>query len=142
MPIAYTVDRENRIVFASPYGTLTKNDMFRYQVEVWRDPGVAGYNECIDMTGVKDLEGGSSDDMMALAEFSASMDNRGNPSKLAIIAEQDLFFGLGRMYEAYRAMQRIVTKRVRVFRTREEAMEWLKSDAADKEPGSQPGSSF
>ena len=46
------------------------------------------------------------------------------PSRMAIVAPQDLAFGLSRMFEIYREQQQIA---VRVFRTRTEALAWLKN---------------
>jgi len=51
-----------------------------------------------------------------------------SPSKFAIVAPQALPFGLGRMYEMYREMNEHSTKQVRVFRTRQKAVEWLGLD--------------
>jgi hypothetical protein len=45
------------------------------------------------------------------------------PSSVAIVAPKDLAFGLSRMYEIYREQPQIALK---VFRTREDALAWLK----------------
>jgi hypothetical protein len=53
------------------------------------------------------------------------MDPSSPASKLAIVAPEDLAFGLGRIYEAYREANDQSTKRVGVFRSRAEAMKFL-----------------
>ena len=45
-----------------------------------------------------------------------------NPSRVAIVASEDLTFGLSRMYEVYREEDRLQFK---VFRTELEARQWL-----------------
>jgi hypothetical protein len=56
-------------------------------------------------------------------------------SKLAIVAPEDLAFGLGRVYEAYREGNDQSSKRVGVFRTWAEAWTFLglggESEATD-----------
>ena len=65
--------------------------------------------------------------MMQLARLSAAMDAGAPPSKLAVVAPQDLAFGLGRMYQAHRDLESRSTKQVGVFRTMAEAQAFLAS---------------
>lgn len=125
MPIAYQIDHDQRLVFATPHGVLIDADIFKYQQEVWSRPDVRGYNELIDMAGVTEIEFISTKRVAFLADLSASMDAPALVSKLAIIATTDLHFGLARMYETYRETAKQGTKAVRVFRNREEALQWL-----------------
>lgn len=60
-----------------------------------------------------------------LATLSAEMDAAASPSKLAIVAPDDLAFGLGRMYEIYRELHPRSTKEVKVFRTMSAALIFL-----------------
>jgi hypothetical protein len=125
MPITYHIDHDQRLVDATADGVLTDADIFGYQREVWSRPDVAGYDEVIDMTRVSTVEFPSRDRMAHLARLSASMDAPGSPSRFAIVAQSDFYFGLGRMYQAFREMNKQGTKVVGVFRTRGEAMQWL-----------------
>ena len=47
------------------------------------------------------------------------------PSRVAIVASEDLAFGLSRMYEAFRAQQNVD---IEIFRTEEDAHKWFKKD--------------
>ena len=127
MPVAYQIDHVQRLVIASPHGVLTDEDIFGYQQEVWSRADVKGYDELIDMAGVTQVEFVSSKRIAFLADLSASMDAPALTSKLAIIATADLHFGLARMYETYRETARQGTKLVRVFRDRNEALQWLRA---------------
>ena len=125
MPITYYIDRDQRLVVATPQGVLTDADVFGYQQDVWSRPDTRGYDELIDMTGVSRIEFVSADRVSRLAELSGSMDSPVSPSKLAIIATADFHFGLGRMYQTHREIAKQSTKVVRVFRARQEALQWL-----------------
>jgi hypothetical protein len=128
MPIYYRLDHRKRLVLARGYGTITETDLVTYQREVWSRPDVAGYDELVDMTGVQNIERPSVDRIMTLSTMSASMDSRSQSSKFAIVAPDDLAFGLGRMYQAYRGLDARSTKHVEVFRTLAEALEFLGMD--------------
>ncbi len=124
MPITYRIDHERRLVDTTVVGVLTSPEIFAYQREVWSRPEVAGYDELVDM-GDATLDEFVSHELVSwLAELSASMDTP-SPSRFAIVASEDLHFGLGRMYERMREMKPGSTKAVGVFRTRPEALEWL-----------------
>ncbi len=125
MPIRYTIDRERRLVTATPQGVLTDADIFAYQQAAWSGPETKGFDELIDMGGVTEVEFVSADRVSELARLSGSMDAPDSPSRLAIVAASDHHYGLGRMYQAYREIATPGTKVVRVFRNRAEALEWL-----------------
>jgi hypothetical protein len=125
MPIEYSIDPARRLVSAKGHGTLTEHEVFAYQKEVWSRPEVAGFNELMDMTDANVSEPPTTARLRKLATLSASMDPEGVRSKFAIVAPQLLAFGLGRMYEAYRAMEPASTKEVAVFRTMDEALAFL-----------------
>ncbi len=125
MPITYTIDHARRLVQAEAHGTLTDDEAFDYQREVWSRADVAGYNELVDMTNVTFIALPSSERVRELARYSASLDPESPASKMAIVAPGDLAFGLGRMYTTNRAMNPQSTKHVSVFRTRAAALEFL-----------------
>src|SRR5262245_13175979 len=126
MPITYHIDHEQRMVVARGLGRLTEQEIFTYQREVWSRSDVAGYDELVDMTAVEQVEDPTAFDMRRLARTSAATDGPTDASgKFAILAPQDLFFGLGRMYQAYREMTPGSRKRVGVFRTLDEIKVFL-----------------
>jgi len=125
MPIEYRIDHERKTIFAKGVGAFTALDMFNYQREAWSQPGVAGYNELVDMTEVTEIVDPSVDHIRQIVELAASMDPPDGNARFAIVAPNKLMFGLGRMYEAYRELQPGSTKVVRVFKTVREAMDFL-----------------
>ena len=132
MPIDYRIDPARRLVLASGRSTVTDDDVFGYQREVWSRADVEGFDELVDMTAVEHIALPSVDRVQDLAHLSAAMDTRSRPSRLAVIAPTDVAFGLGRMYQTHRELDPRSTKVVGVFRTRAEALAFLGID--DPEP--------
>ena len=139
MPIAYRIDRDKRLVVARGYGLFTPGDVFDYQTTAWSDPGLAGYDELIDMTHVADVSLPSAQRIQELASVAARMDVADAPSRFAIVAPTDLSFGLGRMFKVYREADERGTKQVGVFRTLDEALLFLGLPQAPEFPPLPPG---
>jgi hypothetical protein len=123
--IEYRIDHDRRVVFVAGHGTLTDEDVFTYQREVWSRSEVAGYDELMDMTQVREIALPSMGRARELASLSARMDAPDRQSKFAIVATSELAFGLGRLYESYRELETKSTKEVAVFRSMPEALNWL-----------------
>lgn len=125
MPVVHRVDHDHKIVLVRAYGVLTDEDVFTFQHTVWASPDVAGYNELGEMTYVTDIAIPSMHRVHDLAMTAAEMDPVDGMAKFAIVAPEDFGFGLGRMFQAYREMEKASRKEVAVFRTLEEAFNWL-----------------
>jgi hypothetical protein len=125
VPLDYRIDHEQRLVRVTGTGVITADALFAYQTAAWSDPAIAEYDELADMSGVEDVQAPSPSNVSALAGFSARMDAPTKPTKLAIVATDDLLFGLGRMYQAYREMKPGSHKEVAVFRSMPDALAWL-----------------
>jgi hypothetical protein len=125
MPIQHHVDYELRLVIARCVGVVTDEDVFGYQQAVWSRTDVIGFHELIDTTPVRRFVVPSPRRVRDLATLSSDMDRGSGRTKLAIIAPGTLSYGLGRMYQTYRELDRRSTKDVGVFRTCEQAWEWL-----------------
>jgi hypothetical protein len=125
MPIEYRIDHDRKLVLAKGRGTVTDQDVFGYQRDVWSRDDTAGYDELVDMSEVEQIALPSVDRVRQLASLSADMDAPSLASKLAIIAPQNIAFGLGRMFATYRQMEARSKKHVEVFRSRGEALAFL-----------------
>jgi hypothetical protein len=130
MPFVYRVDHEARVVLVVGRGVITDSDVFGYQKEVWSRPDVVGFDELVDMSLVTEIIVPSGDRVRDLATLSATMDDKNTKSRFAIVAPADVAFGLGRMYQAYRTLDRRSTKEVGVFRTMREALAFLRREDA------------
>jgi hypothetical protein len=128
MPLTYHIDTTRRLVITRGSGILKDHEVFGYQHEVWSRPDVAGFDELIDMSGVKQILLPSTERVRDLAELAARMNDGVPPTKLAIVAPDDLAFGLGRMFDTCRDSVAPGQKLVGVFRTMPEAMAFLGID--------------
>jgi len=125
MPFVYRIDSTIRVVITAGHGTITHDDVFGYQQEVWSRPDVLGYDELIDMTRVTSIEATPSGRLRDLAALAADMQGIATQTRLAIVAPDDLAYGLGRMYQNYRELNPHSKREVGVFRTMEEALAFL-----------------
>jgi hypothetical protein len=125
MPIDHLIDHKRRLVLAWGSGMFSDEDVFAYQREVWSRPDVIGYGELMDMTDVKSIPEASSERLMELATLATEMDTSSGRSRFAIIAPDDLAYGLASMFATFRSANVRSKKEVAVFRTRAEASAFL-----------------
>ena len=125
MPIAVQVDHEKRRIVAQASGALGVRDLFSYQAGIASRPELAGYDEIFDATLVNDIRDVHADGLKELAHLAASSDSASHPSKFVIVAPQDVYYGLGRMYESLRECAPHSARELATFRTRGEAERWL-----------------
>jgi hypothetical protein len=133
----FRVDHDRRLVVAEGHGTVSLEELMQYQRDVWARSDAAGYDELMDMTDVRAALQPTPARMKELAESAATMDASRGRSRFAIVAPQHEFFGLGRMYEAYRGMASRSTRQVAVFRDRAQAMLWLAGEGPALDAGLQ-----
>ena len=135
MPLDYRIDRDRRVVTATASRILSDEEVFAYQREVWSRSDLAGFDEIVDLSPVEDLVLSSGDRVRELAELASAMDVPEAPSKLAIVASQDLAYGFARMFEAYRTLNARGARDVAVFRSMQAARDWLGVEAPGESPG-------
>ena len=68
----------------------------------------------------------SSEELREIAEIGAARDQE--PGRVAILADSDLIYGLGRMYEVVRSSP---SSEYRAFRSESEALSWLTEPEGD-----------
>ncbi|NMC42784.1 MAG: hypothetical protein GYA46_02600 [candidate division Zixibacteria bacterium] len=125
MPVLYDIDHKRKLVIARGCGVMTMTDLFAYHKEVWSRADVIGYGEIVDITGIDVKSTIPTNEIIDLAKTAAADDAVVGSTRLAIVATGDLFFGLGRMYQAYRETTVQSRKKVNVFRSMDEAMAWI-----------------
>ena len=135
MPLDFVIDHGRRLVTARARGTLTSDDLFAYQREVWSRADVAGFDELVDMSEVERIEPATQ--IAQLARLSAGMDPPHLRSKFAVVAPDDLSYGLGRAYQTHRSLEECSTKEVRIFRSLGEALDYL--GVREGPPALEPG---
>lgn len=119
-----SVDSERRRVVTTWGPLVTDASLLAYQKAVWDDPGVHGFDELIDFRDAEEIEV-TTEGLEAVAHLAAGMDGVAGSSRFAIVVGDSLSYGLSRMYEAFREMDEKSTRRVMVFKQKEEALTWL-----------------
>jgi hypothetical protein len=124
VPIEHRYDAENRTLFIEVSGEITEAELMDGARKLASDPSVpAGHRELVDLSRAQ--TGVSPATLRHVAAVFAAADRKPEESQVAIYAPGDLFFGLARMYEAFRASSSV---RIRIFRTLDEARAWLGID--------------
>ena len=130
MPIHYSVDSERQLIQITYLGTVTKDDIVQHRHDLENDPrGIAGYDALIDLTASTSVL--PSDDVRELARFA-----RAQPwpsSRRAIVSASTAQFGSMRMFEM---LAESGPRQYRVFRSADEARDWLRVGRGDESAGS------
>ena len=133
MPITSHIDSASGLVTLTVHGpvdgamikqalqTVVEDPLFRRGADVlWDFADARGLNPSGE--GIQDL-----------VRFVGSLrEKRGSGYRVAIVTRGDLEYGFARMYEAYAENLPFA---LRVFRDRDEATLWLKSQSRTPEPG-------
>ena len=120
MPITAHVDPDTRIALYSASGDIARDDVVSIIAEIYRDPAFQSpWRSMWDLTGAKPLF--SADELREIAAY-VRAHRPADSGRVAIIATEDLAFGMGRMYEVFSSDLQVET---RVFRDSETARQWL-----------------
>jgi hypothetical protein len=125
VPIAYTVEPTRNRVTLVYTGTITDRELFETFDRLYRDPAHrVGMDELSDLRTVHNVTV-TSVGLQALADQTArNLDQARQTWRVAVVAPQDVVFGLARMYGLFREDS---PELVRVFRDLASAEEWLAS---------------
>lgn len=123
MPILHTINQELGIVLSSIVGAISDSDLLSsyeelYENERWQP----GFHEVVDLRDAQ-MERVTSEGLQQLSSLVSRYTNvKTEGFKTAIIAPEDLPFGLARVYEA---VSKETPESVMVFRDLNNAFEWL-----------------
>jgi hypothetical protein len=116
---SYKIDKERKLVLSSGTGVLTKEDILGHMDRLSKDPDFdPNFSQVSDFTQITVLEIGP-EDVRQLAQRNVFSPR----SRRAFIVKDDLQFGLARMFEIHRDLSGETG--IRVFRTFDEAMDWI-----------------
>lgn len=126
MPIDYRIDSTLGIVFTTATGTLTNQELIAHKRRLQEDPAFrAGMGQLSDVRGVDRLDV-TTDGVVQFAQHDATHAGTLERSKLAIVATEDVIFGMARMYPTRTSSHR---PNVGVFRSLDEATAWLERES-------------
>ena len=122
MPIRYDIDHQNRLVLTVASGVLTDSELLEHKRKLSRDQEFeAGMAELSDVRGVDQLDV-TPEGVRTFVAQDAKDAARFRDYKLAIVASEDLVFGMARMYQTLTANN---NSNVAVLRSIAQARAWL-----------------
>jgi len=131
MPAEYQIDRAKGIVFSRAHGVTTAADYTAHGQRLRADPDFRpDHRQLWDLSGITKSN-------VAFDELSemARIDIFAPTARRAVLARNDVSFGLARMFQMLRETKGETG--IRVFRDRDEAMRWL-DGGADPDPAPRP----
>lgn len=122
MPITTTKDEMEHLTTHVVTGRVSEEEMYRAL------EGDGEFTPLIlwDMSGA-DVAHVTPEMLRNFVKRAAELGSQRRGGRTAVIAPEDLQFGLARMSEAFAAME-FAPYRFRAFRVRQEAFDWLKSE--------------
>lgn len=125
MPFVVDIDQASALVVSTWRGSVASADLTAYIAEVWTDPRVRGFCELIDFRAVERVDV-TSDAIHQLAVYSRSVDAPDLPVGSAVVAADQLIYGLSRMFASVRALEPGEDLReYRIFADPDAARLWL-----------------
>ena len=122
MPMTYTIDGAQHVARTSGTGVLTDEDVMAHRKALTGDPRFTPQmSELSDIRGVTDFRVTPAGIRLMVAS-DIRMVPSGRMHKLAIIADENVAYGMSRMYQT---LDEPDIRSVGVFRTYEDAAAWL-----------------
>ncbi len=122
MPITYQIDCQHKLVRTHAVGVLTDQDILGHKRKLAADPEfTAGMRELSDVRGVTDFQI-TPEGVRSMVSTDARHASKLQDYRLAIVASQEVVFGMARMY-AILAERHVPN--VSVFRDYLDAARWL-----------------
>jgi hypothetical protein len=127
MPCNYEIDADRRLVISTSWDVLTAAEALEHQQRLGADPAFhEDFSQLLDFTRLTDLDI-SADWVRHLAERSLFSRN----SRRAFLVNSALAVGMSNMYASFREFAG-GEEEMRIFRDRDEALQWLAGVEAER----------
>jgi hypothetical protein len=122
MPMSYTLDPSARLIRAVGAGVLTDEDVMEHRRTIAADPRITSQmREISDVRNVTDFQVTVAGIRIMIAT-DVKMRTSGGMRRLAVVAEDNVAYGMSRMYQTLGEPN---IRSVGVFRDYKEAEDWL-----------------
>jgi hypothetical protein len=133
MPIDWSVDDDRHCLQAHFSGALTWQEIMEFQTSVSLAPQYLGYlGYLVIASSSRFPVGSATDPVQLIARRAAARNGPTSQTRLAIVAQTDMAFGIVRMYMAFRELAGS-TRPVGLFRDEAPAQAWLFGESTDTE---------
>ena len=136
MPATHKINHKKKLITTTWRGEATDrllNDALQeYHRLLASEPALLEYDEIVDFSDVE-TRNISTQGLIQLTQLALNIDlDRSESTRMAIVVNSMLSFGLARMYEIYRGLSSNSKKELQVFRSLQEAKSWLiRADSCD-----------
>ena len=125
MPVESKVDKSKNLSKYLFTGKISADDLINTVKDIFK--GEITNNLLLDFRQAQPDENFLSQDLEKIARITKQYWELRKSGKTAIVASTDIAFGLARMYEVFVRIEEL-THTVRVFRSMDDAIEWLDSE--------------
>jgi len=129
MPAKHHIDDTVHIITTTWRGDATDSELLdslkKYQTNIQCKPEYLNYNEIFDLSKANNVRL-TINGLINIGLIASNIDYLFIHKKLALIVNSNLVFGFARMYESYRNMGIKSSKKIRVFKNLENAIEWTR----------------
>jgi hypothetical protein len=123
MNITFQIDTKLNTIFSKARGPISIDDLIHNAKAIQRHPKFKkNLNSLLDLSEARPAENIDFNKVNMFRDFTESIQEIRGSCKLAIVAPEDLVFGLSRMFAILSEGLSIHT---RIFRSEKEAREWL-----------------
>jgi len=131
MPAEHHIDHENNLIITTWEGAATDTEFLEvlseYQKNILCAPDCNTYNEVFDVSQATEINI-TIEGLLKIGREASKTDHLFTHKKLAFIVSSDWAFSLVRTYEFYRTIGKKSSKKVSVFKNKDEAIAWAKSN--------------
>ena len=131
MPATHHIDNKAKLIITFWEGDATDTECLEvlkeYQKNIQCNPDYVNYNEVFDLTNAAKIRVSISG-LINIGSIASKTDHLFTNKKLALITSSNITFHFLRMYEYYRNFGVSSCKKIHVFRNKDEAYAWVKSN--------------
>ena len=128
MPIKHHINHESHLILTSVMGEASDVEFIhaieKYQKDIKNRPDYLNFNEIVDLSAVTNMQI-TTRGIMTISSIASEADREGEQTKLALIVNSSLAYGMARMYCMYRSFNPKANKDVRVFKNKSDAYQWI-----------------
>ncbi len=128
MAVNHEIDQTNQLIITTWTGEASDNEFIdaltRYQHDIKGSSDYQSFNELLDFSQISEMNL-TTKGLITLGIIARKTDNEHVKSRLAIVVNSTLSFGLAQMYITYRNLDPSSHKELNVFKNKADALSWL-----------------
>ena len=131
MPVSHHVDSDHKILLSIWEGEFTDDNSIvyldNYRKKYQLNPEYTDYNEILDLTHADPFKL-TMRGLLAISSMASDAENKNNIQKFALVVNSDIAMNFRNLYIFYRNLSRSRHKKIKLFRDKSQAQEWVMRD--------------